>query len=227
MAKVGRQRAGRAVLERVPFRFGDGRYVKYKLEPEDAAGGRVPTTPPDYLRVDFATGCAPARPASASACSSRPTRKRCRSTRRRCAGVRRRAPRPRGHAHAARCRTSRPAARPTMARISRTTSGTPWRCTSRWAASPGAAGGLPASARRPARRQRHAARGADGAPAGGVEARRLRPAGEGCDRCVRAAIHPAIGVARVGNSPEGYFIGPEVTEPAPENPASTATTTGA
>jgi hypothetical protein len=30
---------------------------------------------------------------------------------------------------------------------------------------------------------------------------------------VRAAIHPAIGVARIGNSAEGYFIGPEVTEP--------------
>jgi hypothetical protein len=34
------------------------------------------------------------------------------------------------------------------------------------------------------------------------------------DTVVRAAIHPAIGVARVGNSPEGYFIGPEVAEPA-------------
>jgi len=29
---------------------------------------------------------------------------------------------------------------------------------------------------------------------------------------VRAAIHPAIGVARVGNSPHGYFIGPEVPD---------------
>lgn len=38
------------------------------------------------------------------------------------------------------------------------------------------------------------------------------------DRIVRAAIHPAIGVARVGNSPEGFLIGPEVTEPAPEKP---------
>jgi len=35
---------------------------------------------------------------------------------------------------------------------------------------------------------------------------------------VRAAIHPAIGVARVGNSPAEYFIGPEVTEPLPEKP---------
>lgn len=32
---------------------------------------------------------------------------------------------------------------------------------------------------------------------------------------VRAAIHPGIGVARVGNSPEGYYIGPEVMDPPP------------
>ncbi len=37
-------------------------------------------------------------------------------------------------------------------------------------------------------------------------------------RVVRAAIHPAIGVARVGNSPAGFFVGPEVTDPAPEKP---------
>lgn len=35
---------------------------------------------------------------------------------------------------------------------------------------------------------------------------------------VRAAIHPAIGVARVGNSEDEYFLGPEVTEPPPEPP---------
>ncbi|NER36187.1 MAG: hypothetical protein F6J93_19750 [Oscillatoria sp. SIO1A7] len=30
------------------------------------------------------------------------------------------------------------------------------------------------------------------------------------DRVVRAAIHPAIGIARVGDSPDEYFIGPEL-----------------
>ncbi|WP_158290083.1 LodA/GoxA family CTQ-dependent oxidase [Ramlibacter sp. WS9] len=35
---------------------------------------------------------------------------------------------------------------------------------------------------------------------------------------VRAAIHPGIGVARVGNSPEGYYIGPEVMDPPPMAP---------
>jgi hypothetical protein len=37
-------------------------------------------------------------------------------------------------------------------------------------------------------------------------------------RVVRASIHPAIGVARLGNSPTEYFIGPEVVEPRPEAP---------
>jgi len=37
-------------------------------------------------------------------------------------------------------------------------------------------------------------------------------------RIVRAAIHPAIGVARVGNSESGYFVGPQVTDPPPQAP---------
>ena len=46
--------------------------------------------------------------------------------------------------------------------------------------------------------------------------REPRPAPEPDDgRIVRAAIHPSIGVARVGNSPDELFIGPEVDEPAP------------
>ncbi|KQV15798.1 MULTISPECIES: LodA/GoxA family CTQ-dependent oxidase [unclassified Kitasatospora] len=38
------------------------------------------------------------------------------------------------------------------------------------------------------------------------------------DEVVRAAIHPAIGVARVGNSPEEYYLGPEVPDPLPAEP---------
>lgn len=34
-------------------------------------------------------------------------------------------------------------------------------------------------------------------------------------KVVRAAIHPAIGVARVGDSKEEFFVGPEVDEPGP------------
>lgn len=37
-------------------------------------------------------------------------------------------------------------------------------------------------------------------------------------RIVRAAIHPAIGVARVGNSEAEYFIGPQVADPPPASP---------
>ncbi|MEA2888723.1 MAG: hypothetical protein QOD11_3083 [Bradyrhizobium sp.] len=36
------------------------------------------------------------------------------------------------------------------------------------------------------------------------------------DGIVRAAIHPSIGIARVGNSPDGSFYGPEVTDPLPD-----------
>ncbi len=37
------------------------------------------------------------------------------------------------------------------------------------------------------------------------------------DTIVRAAIHPGIGIARIGNSTTGYFIGPEVIAPQPQN----------
>ena len=35
---------------------------------------------------------------------------------------------------------------------------------------------------------------------------------------VRAAIHPSIGIARIGNSPDDWFYGPEVTDPLPHPP---------
>jgi L-Lysine epsilon oxidase N-terminal/L-lysine epsilon oxidase C-terminal domain len=35
---------------------------------------------------------------------------------------------------------------------------------------------------------------------------------------VRAAIHPSIGIARIGNSKDQWFYGPEVTDPLPEAP---------
>jgi len=37
---------------------------------------------------------------------------------------------------------------------------------------------------------------------------------------VSCAIHPAIGIARVGNSPDEYFIGPEVPDAVPSLPAA-------
>ena len=42
-----------------------------------------------------------------------------------------------------------------------------------------------------------------------------QPAGQPDDRIVKAAIYPSIGVARLGNAPAGYVVGPEVTNPPP------------
>lgn len=40
----------------------------------------------------------------------------------------------------------------------------------------------------------------------------------GVESVVSAKIHPAIGIARVGNSPDEYFIGPELPHPVPAPP---------
>ncbi|MEO5931208.1 MAG: LodA/GoxA family CTQ-dependent oxidase [Candidatus Kapaibacterium sp.] len=55
------------------------------------------------------------------------------------------------------------------------------------------------------------------------------PAVAGKDYIVRAAIHPGIGVARIGNSTEedGYYIGPEVTNPPLTPAGATRDATGA
>ncbi|MGH6918229.1 MAG: LodA/GoxA family CTQ-dependent oxidase, partial [Geminicoccaceae bacterium] len=47
------------------------------------------------------------------------------------------------------------------------------------------------------------------------------------DVVVRAAIHPAIGVARIGDSKDAFFVGPEVVDPAPEPPDFYRDPTGA
>ncbi|MEL7114481.1 MAG: LodA/GoxA family CTQ-dependent oxidase [Pseudomonadota bacterium] len=40
------------------------------------------------------------------------------------------------------------------------------------------------------------------------------------DQIVRAAIYPPIGICRVGNSPEDFYIGPEVADPLPLEPGA-------
>ena len=50
--------------------------------------------------------------------------------------------------------------------------------------------------------------------AGGKSRARGHAAGAG--EIVRAAIYPAIGVARVGNSKDGWFLAPEVPDPLPQ-----------
>ncbi len=44
---------------------------------------------------------------------------------------------------------------------------------------------------------------------------------------VKAAIYPSIGIARVGNSLTGWYVGPEVPHPAPLSPGSYRDDTGA
>lgn len=57
-------------------------------------------------------------------------------------------------------------------------------------------------------------RDTNGTPRGEPDAPRPpRPYPGGDARIVRCAIHPAIGVARVGNSEDGWFYGPEVADP--------------
>ncbi len=56
---------------------------------------------------------------------------------------------------------------------------------------------------------------------------RTKPARSADTKVVRAAIHPAIGIARVGNSEKGFFIGPEVTDPLPVTPGFAKDSTGA
>lgn len=55
-----------------------------------------------------------------------------------------------------------------------------------------------------------------------MAAKRSLPAG-----IVRAAIHPSIGIARIGNSEAEWFYGPEVTDPLPHPPGSYRDKTGA
>lgn len=38
------------------------------------------------------------------------------------------------------------------------------------------------------------------------------------DEIIRAAIHPGIGIARIGDSKTEFFVGPEVTQPLPQEP---------
>ena len=44
------------------------------------------------------------------------------------------------------------------------------------------------------------------------------PSGGGRHGDPRAAIYPAIGIARLGNSESEHFLAPEVTDPLPEPP---------
>ena len=72
-------------------------------------------------------------------------------------------------------------------------------------------------------------RDVNGIPAGEPEYPKpvIQPAPPIDSVIVRAAIHPAIGIARVGDSVDGYYIGPEVTNPTSLPPGSYRDATGA
>ena len=57
--------------------------------------------------------------------------------------------------------------------------------------------------------------------------RAVGPGGAGDAKIVRAAIYPAIGIARLGNSENEYFLAPEVTDPLPAPPGFYRDPTGA
>lgn len=60
-------------------------------------------------------------------------------------------------------------------------------------------------------------RQANGQPTEQPQQPRVPGNSEKPDNCiVKAVIYPAIGVARIGNAPEGYVVGPEVTDPPPK-----------
>ncbi|WP_435019961.1 LodA/GoxA family CTQ-dependent oxidase [Tundrisphaera sp. TA3] len=66
---------------------------------------------------------------------------------------------------------------------------------------------------------RHLANGES--PQDSSEPRPVAAREESPDACiVKAVIYPPIGIARVGNSPEEYFIGPEVPDPPAKEPGS-------
>jgi hypothetical protein len=55
----------------------------------------------------------------------------------------------------------------------------------------------------------------------------MTPSGSGDMTVVRAAIHPAIGIGRIGDSCDAFFYGPEVSYPKPEAPGFYRDITGA
>ena len=60
-----------------------------------------------------------------------------------------------------------------------------------------------------------------------MSGRNAGPGGAVDTAIVRAAIYPAIGIARLGNSENEYFLAPEVTDPLPAPPGFYRDATGA
>jgi len=206
----------------LPYAFGPGRFVKYKLEPEQPADGEPPIDVPDYLAADLARRLrgGPARFRFMVQFQTDP------------------ASMPLDKATVRWSETeSRPVHVATLVlpqqdvtALGQTAYGenlsfNPWRSLPEHE---------PQGSISAARRVVYAAsadvrRNANGVPT--VEPSAPRPPEVLPDpadrRIVKAAIHPSIGVARVGNSAAEFYIGPEVADPTPQSPGFYRDRTGA
>lgn len=206
----------------LPYAFGKDRYVKYKLEPEQIADGEPPVDVNDYLASDLAlrlrTGEARFRfmvqlrtndesmPLDAatvrwSESESEPI-------------------------HVATLILPRQDIRALgQANYGENLAFNPWHCLPEHE---------PAGSISQARRLVYASSATERRNVNGVTTREpdepkpivvLPPVDDDC--IVKAAIYPGIGVARLGNSDNDFFIGPEVPDPAPEAPGFYRDATGA
>lgn len=203
----------------LPYAFGDGRSVKYKLEPEQKADG-LPFDDSNYLALDlerrlldgearfkfmvqFRQGAMPLDEATVrwSESESKPI-------------------------HVATLVLPRQDVKTLgQAEYGENLAFNPWHCLPEHE---------PQGSISQARRVVYAASADERRNANGVPTREpgtprpANPLAEVADTTiVRAAIHPAIGIARVGNSADEYFLAPEVTDPLPEAPGFYRDATGA
>lgn len=206
----------------LPYAFGEGRYVKYKLEPEQAPDGEPPSDDPNYLANDLARRLLRGEARfkfMVQLCTKPKTMPLDKAT----------------------VRWSEQDSPPLhvatlilpqqdVVAVGQSSYGenlafNPWHSLPEHE---------PQGSISAARKVVYAASADERRNANGVPTREPGPARstsvlpQPADRCiVKAAIHPSIGVARIGNSKDDFFIGPEVTDPLPEPPGFYRDKTGA
>ncbi|HEU0121389.1 MAG TPA: LodA/GoxA family CTQ-dependent oxidase [Bryobacteraceae bacterium] len=197
----------------LPYAFGKDRYVKYKLEPETQAGVQPPTQDANYLATDLQRRLAAGEARFRFLVQFRTNPKTMPLDR-------------------ATVRWEESASQPVhvatlvlpqqdIAALGQASYGenlafNPWHCLPEHE---------PQGSISAARKVVYAASAEQRRDANGVPTREpgeARPAAAFTpveDTCVvKAAIYPPIGVCRVGNSQDEFFVGPEVADPAPRGP---------
>lgn len=205
----------------LPYSFGEGRYVKYKLEPEQAPDGGVPPDLPNYLASDLARRLRVGAARFRFMVQLRTNPKTMPLDRATVRWSEKDSP----PVHVATLILPRQDVDALgQASYGENLSFNPWHALAEHE---------PQGSISAARRVVYTASADERRNVNGVTTREpgeVRPAAalpEVEDRCiVKAAIYPAIGIARVGNS-DDYLIGPEVPEPLPEPPGSYRDKTGA